>query len=112
MNILTEIVELADEIILELATTNFFKENPFVDSEKLQRKLEIQMQYNWEQLDDMHLSEKQMIDIIKEVHTEGVHRTINKMYMSELLIIDSVDKNGELVYKINPEKNLDDYLQS
>jgi hypothetical protein len=112
MNILTEITEMAEQILLELVENNFFNENIFVDALELKRKMEIQMQYNWEQLDNMHLSEEQLISIIKEVHRDGVHRVMNVMYQDELLIAESVDSNGELVYKVNPKINLDDYLQS
>ncbi len=112
MNILTEITEMAEQLLLELAENNFFNENIFVDAQELKRKMEIQMQYNWEQLDNMYLSEEQLINIIKEVHRDGVHRVMNAMYQEELLIADAVDSNGELVYKLNPKINLDDYLQS
>ena len=112
MNILTEISELADQIILELFETGFFDENVFVDGIDLKNEMEKQMQYNWEQLNDMHLSETQLMDIIKNVHTNGIHKTFNKMYMDELLVADSINADGEIVYKINPEIDIDDYLQS
>lgn len=112
MNILTEITELADQILLELVEGGFFNENVFVDALELRRRMEIQMQYNWEQIEDIHLSENQLMDIIKEVHTDGIHRTFEKMYVDELLIADSINKDGEIIYKINPEIDIDDYLQS
>jgi hypothetical protein len=112
MNILTEITELADEIIMELIELGFFKQNIFVDALELKRKIEIQMQYNWEQIDNMHLSDSQFEDIIKEVHREGIIKTMDTLYMDEILVADSIDKDGEIVYKLNPEINIDDYLQS
>ncbi len=112
MNILTEITELADQMLLELLETGFFNENVFVDALELKRKMEIQMQYNWEQIEDIHLSETQLIDIIKEVHREGIIKTMDTLYMDEILVADSIDTNGEIVYKLNPEINIDDYLQS
>ncbi len=112
MNILTEITELADQMLLELLETGFFNENVFVDALELKRKMEIQMQYNWEQIEDIHLSETQLIDIIKEVHREGIIKTMDTLYMDEILVADSIDKDGEIVYKLNPEINIDDYLQS
>ncbi len=112
MNILTEITELADEIIIELIELGFFKQNIFVDALELKRKMEIQMQYNWEQIDTIHLSDSQFEDIIKEVHREGIIKTMDTLYMDEILVADSIDKDGEIVYKLNPEINIDDYLQS
>jgi hypothetical protein len=97
-------------MLLELLETGFFNENVFVDALELKRKMEIQMQYNWEQLEDIHLSEAQLIDIIKEVHKDGIVKTMDKLYMDELLVVDSINKDGELVYKLNPEKNIYDYL--
>ena len=112
MNILTEITELAEQIIEEFVESGFFEENVFIHPLELKRKMEIQMQYNWEQIDNMYLSEEQLIDIIGEVYRDGVRKALDIMYVDVLLIVDSVNKDGELVYKINPKINLDDYLQS
>lgn len=112
MNILTEITELAEQILSGFVESGFFEEHAFIHPLELKRKMEIQMQYNWEQLDNMYLSEEQLIDIIGEVYRDGVRKALDIMYADELLIADSVNKDGELVYKINPKIDLDDYLQS
>lgn len=112
MNILTEITELADQIVAEFFESGFFEENLFIHPLELKRRMEIQMQYNWEQIDNIQLSEKQLIDIIGDVYRDGVRKALDIMYTDELLIADSVNKDGELTYKINPKIDLDDYLQS
>jgi hypothetical protein len=112
MNILTEISELADQILAEFVESGFFEENVFIHPLELKRRMEIQMQYNWEQIDNMYLTEDQLIDIVGDAYRDGFRKALDIMYSDELLIADSINKDGELVYKINPKINLDDYLQS
>ena len=51
------------------------------------------------------------MEIIQRVTTEGITKTFSDMVMDGTIIMDSVDANGELLYKINPEIDIDD-LQS
>jgi len=111
MDILHEIIETADNIMSELEETDFYEQYLFCDPFKLRRELEIQMQRNWEQLDDIHLSDEQLMEVINKVTTEGINKTFGDMVMDGTLIMDSVDANGELLYKLNPEIDIDD-LQS
>jgi|APGre2960657373_1045057.scaffolds.fasta_scaffold02912_9 hypothetical protein len=111
MDILHEIIETADNIMSELEETDFYEQYLFCDPFKLRRELEIQMQRNWEQLDDIHLSDEQLMEVINKVTTEGINKTFGDMVMDGTLIMDSVDANGEILYKINPEIDIDD-LQS
>jgi hypothetical protein len=111
MDILSEIIETADNIMSELEETDFYEQYLFCDPFKLRRELEIQMQRNWEQLDDIHLSDEQLMEVINKVTTEGINKTFGDMVMDGTLIMDSVDANGEILYKINPEIDIDD-LQS
>lgn len=112
MDILTEIIETADYMIEQLRDAEFFEENLFCDPFKLRREFEMQMQRNWEQLEDMYLSDEQFVDIIRKVSEEGINKTFGEMVMDNVLNIDSIDSNGELIYKLNPEIDIDDYLQS
>lgn len=112
MNILTEIIETADNIMNELESTDFYEQYVFCDPFKLRRELEIQMQRNWEQLDDMYLTDSQFDEIVKKVCLEGINKTFGDMVMDGIIIMDSVDSNGEILYKINPEIDTNDYLQS
>ena len=111
MDILHEIIETADNIMSELEETDFYEQYLFCDPFKLRRELEIQMQRNWEQLDDIHLSDEQLMEVINKVTTEGINKTFGDMVMDGTLIMDSVDANGEILYKINSEIDIDD-LQS
>jgi hypothetical protein len=103
MDILSEIIEIADNIMNELEGSDFYEENVFCEPFKLRRELEMQMQRNWEQFNDLHLSDEQLIEIIRKVTEEGVNKTFSDMVMDGTIIMDSVNSNGELLYKINPE---------
>lgn len=108
MNILTEIVETADNIMSELDNSDFYEQYIFCDPFKLRRELEMQMQRNWEQIEDIHLSDEQVMEIIQKVTAEGVNKTFGEMVMDGTIVMDSVDQNGELLYKLNPEIDIDD----
>ena len=111
MDILHEIIETADNIMNELEETDFYEQYIFCDPFKLRRELEIQMQRNWEQLDDIHLSDSQFLEVVERVTTEGINKTFADMVMDGTLVMDAIDKNGEIIYKLNPEIDIDD-LQS
>ena len=111
MDILHEIIETADNIMNELEASDFYEQYIFCDPFKLRRELEIQMQRNWEQLEDIHLSDEQLMNIIYKVTSEGINKTFSDMVMDGTIVMDSVDANGELLYKLNPEIDIND-LQS
>ena len=82
MDILTEIIETVDSIMYELESNGFYEQYIFCDPIKLRREFEIQMQRNWEQLDDIHLLDqiielKSLSDIKKLVYN-----TLNTMEVS------------------------------
>ncbi len=111
MDILHEIIETADNIMNELEHSDFYEQYIFCDPFKLRRELEMQMQRNWEQLEDIHLSDEQLMDIIYKVTSEGINKTFSDMVMDGTIVMDSVNADGELLYKLNPEIDTDD-LQS
>lgn len=111
MDILTEIIETVDNIMNTLEDEGFYDDYVFCDPLKLRIELEMQMQRNWEQLEDIYLSDEQFMDIVQKITTEGVHKTFGEMVMDGTIIMDSVDANGELLYKLNPEIDIND-LQS
>jgi hypothetical protein len=108
MNILTEIVETVDAIMDNLKDEGFYDTHIFCDPFKMRREFEIQMQRNWEQMDDMHLLDSQFLEIVERLTTEGVQKTFGEMVMDGTIMMDSVDENGELLYKLNPEIDIDD----
>ena len=111
MNILTEIMETADNIMIDLESSDFYEQYVFCDPFKLRRELEMQMQRNWEQLEDIHLSDEQFMEVIQKVTTEGINKTFGDMVMDGTIVMDSIDSNGEILYKLNPEIDIND-LQS
>ncbi len=111
MDILHEIIETADNIMNELEHSDFYEQYIFCDPFKLRRELEMQMQRNWEQLEDIHLSDEQLMDIIYKVTSEGINKTFSDMVMDGTIVMDSVNADGELLYKLNPQIDIDD-LQS
>lgn len=108
MDILSEIIETADNMMRELEATDFYEQYLFCDPFKLRREFEIQMQRNWEQIEDIHLSDEQFLDIVQRVTEEGINKTFSDMVLDGTIKMDSVDSNGELLYKINPEIDIDD----
>ena len=111
MDILSEIIETADNMMRELEATDFYEQYLFCDPFKLRREFEIQMQRNWEQLEDIHLSDEQFLEIVEKVTTEGITKTFGEMVMDGTIVMDSVNADGELLYKLNPEIDIND-LQS
>lgn len=108
MNILTEIIETVDAIMDTLKDEGFYDTHIFCDPFNLRREFEIQMQRNWEQLDDMYLLDTQFLEIVKRIAAEGVYKTFGEMVMAGTIMMDSVDQNGELIYKLNPESGIND----
>jgi hypothetical protein len=111
MDILSEIIETADNIMHELESNGFYEQYIFCEPFKLRKELEIQMQRNWEQLNDIHLSDEQFLEIVEKLTSEGIHKTFADMVMDGTIVMDSVNADGELLYKLNPEIDIDD-LQS
>jgi hypothetical protein len=108
MDILSEIIETVDNMMDTLNESGFYEQYIFCDPFKLRRELEIQMQRNWEQLDDMYLSDKQFTEIVERLTTEGIHKTFGDMVMDGTIVMDSVNADGELLYKLNPEIDIND----
>jgi hypothetical protein len=108
MDILTEIIETVDNIMDNLEEDGFYEHYVFCDPFKLRREMEMQMQRNWEQIEDIHLSDEQFMDIVQKITIEGVHKTFGEMVMDGTIVMDSVDANGELLYKLNPEIDINE----
>lgn len=108
MDILSEIIETVDFMMEELKETGFYEQYIFCEPFKLRRELEMQMQRNWEQFDDIHLSDEQLLEIIRKVTEEGVNKTFTDMVMDGTIIMHSVNDEGEILYKLNPEIDQND----
>ena len=111
MDILSEIIETADNMMSELEASDFYEQYLFCDPFKLRREFEIQMQRNWEQFEDINLSDDQFMEVIRRVTEAGVNKTFSDMVMDGTIVMDSVNADGEILYKLNPEIDEND-LQS
>ena len=100
MEILTEIVEVSNEMIISLAEAGFFEENLFVEQRPLKRALQIAMQRKWEQENEMLLSETEFKNVIQEVHEKSISETISDL-VADGIVKMSVDKDGQIVYSSN-----------
>lgn len=99
MNILSEIIEKSDNIIGILSKTNFFNDYPFIDVDKFKYKLQVAMQYKWEQYEEINLTSKEFSHLIQLASQDGISETLYEMSERELLSL-SVNKKGQLVYTI------------
>ena len=111
MDILSEIIETVDYMMAELEQSDFYDQYIFCDAFRLRRELEIQMQRNWEQFEDINLSDDQLMEVIRRVTEAGVNKTFSDMVMDGTIVMDSVNADGEILYKLNPEIDEND-LQS
>lgn len=103
MNVLTEIIETADSIMGTLEESEFFNQYLFCDPMELRREIEIQMQRNWEQEGDFYMSDNQFINIVEIVSKRGIESALIGAIEKGLVVIDSIDKNGDLLYALNPD---------
>ena len=99
MDILTEIIEVSDEIIDTLREENFFVETPFINELELKREIQKQMQYNWEQTESMYLDDEQFLQIVNDLITEGVSNGLSDLIDSGH-VQAGVNPNGEIVYSL------------
>ena len=99
MDILTEIIEVSDEIITTLKEENFFVETPFINELELKREIQKQMQYNWEQTERMYLNDEQFLEIVNGLITEGVSNGLSDLIESGH-VQSAVNPDGEIVYSL------------
>jgi hypothetical protein len=99
MNILTEIIEVSDEIIDTLKEEKFFEETPFINELGLKRELQKRMQYNWEQTNSMHLEDWQFLEIVNDLIADGVSNGLSDLIESGH-VQSAVNPDGELCYSL------------
>lgn len=99
MNILTEIIEVSDEIITTLKEENFFVETPFINELELKREIQKQMQYNWEQTERMYLNDEQFLQIVNDLIAEGISNGLSDLIESGH-VQAGVNPDGEIVYSL------------
>ncbi len=107
MEILSEIIEVSNQMIDTLDEAGFFDENVFIQRLPLKRKLQVAMQRKWEQESDMILTDNEFISICNETLEESVANTIEGLVDKGALDM-SVDSNGDILYSRNKDFNSDD----
>ena len=107
MDILSEIIEVSNEIINTLEENDFFIENPFIDAKPLKRALQIRMQRKWEEEEEMFLNENEFLEVCQSVSNDEIANTIESLVDKGALNM-SVDKNGEILYSANKDFNFDE----
>ena len=108
MQILSEIIEVSDEMVNSLQEDGFFEEHQFIDRIPLKRALQIAMQRKWEQENDMILTDKQFLEVCQNVSNNAIGKTIEDLVDKGALNM-SVNKDGEILYSANKDYKFEDY---
>ena len=104
MDILSEIIEISDEMVNSLEEDGFFEEHQFIDRIPLKRALQIAMQRKWEQEDDMLLTDKEFLEVCQSVSNKSIGKTIEDLVDKGALNM-SINKDGEILYSANKDYN-------
>lgn len=107
MDILSEIIEVSDNIIATLSENGFFEESPFVDEQSLRKTLQIKMQRKWEQQEEILLDENEFLDAINETISQTVSDTLSDL-VDKGAVNMGIDETGEIVYTANKDYNIDE----
>lgn len=102
MDILSEIIEVSNQIIDTLEENDFFIENPFIEQIPLRRALQIRMQQNWEQEEEIFLTDDEFLEVCQSVSNNEIANTIESLVDKGALNM-SVDENGEILYSANKD---------
>ena len=106
MDILSEIIEVSNQIIDTLEENDFFIENPFIEQKPLRRALQIAMQRKWEQTEEMFLTDNEFLDVCQTVSDNQIANTIESLVDKGALNM-SVNKDGEILYSANKDFQFD-----
>jgi len=102
MDILSEIIEVSNQIIDTLEENDFFSENPFLEQISLRRALQIRMQQKWEQEEEIFLSDDEFLDVCQSVSNNEIANTIENLVDKGALNM-SVNEAGEILYSANKD---------
>lgn len=106
MDILSEIIEVSNQIIDTLEENDFFIENPFIEQIPLRRALQIRMQQKWEQEEEMFLTDSEFLDVCQNVSNNEIANTIESLVDKGALNM-SVNEDGEILYSANKDFQFD-----
>jgi len=106
MDILSEIIEVSNEIIETLEENDFFLENPFVEQIPLLRALQIRMQQKWEQEGEIFLDDEEFFEVCQNVSNNEIGKTIEDLVDKGALDM-SINEEGEILYSANKDFKFD-----
>lgn len=101
MNISNEIMETADYMLSKLESSGFYEQHLYCDPFKLRTELELQMQLNFVENGDIYITDEQFIAIVNKLTVDSIDNEISEMIIDGTIVMDSIDSNGEIVYKLN-----------
>ena len=107
MDILSEIIEVSNQIIDTLEENDFFIENPFIEQIPLKRALQIKMQRKWEQEEEMFLNDEEFLEVCQSVSNNEIANTIETLVDRGALNM-SVNEDGESLYSANKDYQFED----
>ena len=107
MDILSEIIEVSNQLIDTLDENDFFVENPFIEQIPLKRALQIRMQQKWEQEEEIFLSDDEFLEVCQNVSNNEIANTIEALVDKGALNM-SVNEDGEILYSANKDYQFDD----
>ena len=102
MDILSEIIEVSNQIIDTLEENDFFIENQFIDQTSLRRALQIRMQQKWEQEEEIFLTDEEFLEVSQNVSNNEIANTIESLVDKGALNM-SVNETGEILYSANKD---------
>ena len=106
MDILSEIIEVSNQLIDTLDENDFFIENPFIEQIPLRRALQIRMQQKWEQEEEIFLSDDEFLEVCQSVSNNEIANTIEALVDKGALNM-SVNEDGEILYSANKDFQFD-----
>lgn len=106
MDILSEIIEVSNQMIDTLDENEFFDENVFIERLALKRNIQTAMQRKWEQENEIYLSDEEFVKVCNQTMENCVNDTIMELVEKGALDM-SVNPDGEILYSNNKNYNWD-----
>lgn len=105
VEILSEIIELSNEMIDTLDESGFFDEHVFLDRVPLKRKLQIAMQRKWEQMNEMKLSDTEFLAVCNDAIGDNLSTTLSSL-VEKGAVKMNINSEGEISYVANRDFDL------
>jgi hypothetical protein len=107
MQILTEIIEISNQMVDTLDENGFFYEHIFLERVPLKIALQEKMQRKWEQENEMILTDGEFLQVCNEVNADSIAKTIADLVEKGAVNV-SINESGEIIYSANKEFNTDE----